>query len=297
MIDAKVETLLFALHYASGRPYPWQVVADPFSLPSASVISSTLRCSLRAARALSVDAELVLSGVRGAAIISSCAPDPVALASLFIDSNAGVLVGAREALFIARSSGLRTRARIFSAGAVGGVPLLLLVAARRGGVPGWPVSASAAAGTPFVLWGEAALTTWFASMAGALLAAADALDAGDGNGGASKDSLTVCPVAFAGAMLDYPCIYDIGGGEAHSLGSIELRVYRASVAGIAGCSDRVGDVGTQAFSVPSTLLTRSAELAACVKMWRGVVGLRAAAVGVELHFGESIVPIGSVLAV
>jgi hypothetical protein len=239
---------------------------------------------------LCCDISLLASGARGAIVVSSCAPDPRALAALARSSGLGVLRGSAGTVFMARSEMLRARAFVFLAGAAGGAPLLIAAAARRGAVPGWPVDVRAAAGKPTLLMGDAA-KQWFQVSAAALFAAADAIDAES----ASRDDDSeeercrlqkMCPVALSGALLDYPVIYDVGGFDDagrladHCLQGLDLRVLRAGAALAANSEQRSAesaDSGAQAFSMPSELVAASSVLHACLSAWRAAVAARAAA--------------------
>jgi hypothetical protein len=321
-MDPAKEILFFALQYHHQRRHQPPPPPPPLSI-SPHELATSLSCSLRAAKAICHDLNLMQCGKRTSMIISSCAPDPYQLASAISIANLGVVIGGRDTLFIVRPSQLRLRAYIFTAGAIGGIPLMLLVAARYNTIPAWPVDIYLQ-DYPSALQGVSA-SEWFFRFSNMLTQAADALrvaainhsplvtrvfDKGeeeemDENNTSSTTTTTIkiCPVALAGTLLNYPCIYDVNGGAKHCLGNSALQVYTARAAAAtatpaATTSDNIvisgSDVGTLAFSTPLPLLTgtsSSPQIIACVSAWK------AAMLGIDMQVTEMYIPKGSALAI
>jgi hypothetical protein len=325
-MDPAKEILFFALQYHHQRRRQPPPPPPPLST-SPHELAASLSCSLRAAKAICHDLNLMQCGKRTSMIISSCAPDPYQLASAISIANHddfGVVIGGRDTLFIIRPSQLRLRAYIFTAGAIGGIALMLLVAARYNTIPAWPVDIYLQ-DYPSALQGIPA-REWFFRFSNMLTQAADALrvaamnhcplvtrvfdkgeeeEMGDNNTSSTTTTTSttkICPVALAGTLLNYPCIYDVNGGAKHCLSNSALQVYTARAAAAtatatsaAATSDNIvisgSDVGTLAFSTPLPLLSLSPQIIACVSAWK------AAMLGINMQVTEMNIPKGSALAI
>lgn len=328
-MDPTKEILFFALQYASGQRKPPPPLSPPnpsLPPPSPHSLATTLNCSLRAARAICHDLSLMTSGMRNSMIISSCAPNPYTLASVIShpDDDVGVVIGGRETIFVVRPSILRLRAHIFTAGALGGIPLMLLVAARYNTVPAWPVDIYLR-DYPYALQGLQA-HDWFLRFSEMLTKTADAFrvaainhsplvirvfekeeeggeeEEDDNNNTLATTPTTpttrICAVALAGTLLNYPCIYDVNGGAKHCLSNSALKVYTARAAAAAAApSNNIlsgSDVGTLAFSIPLPLLSSSSQISACTSAWKTAMTMGSTN---TIQVTEMNLPKGSALAI